>query len=408
MSRTVEESHRLAREARSTSRIDWVVRDLPVETGSWAYAGSGTRFKVFAQTGAPRNPFEKLEDAAAVARFTGIARTIGLHIPWDRVDDFTELAASAAALGIRIGAINSNTFQDDDYMLGSVCHPDLRVRMKAVSHLLECCEIAARTGSSIVKVWLGDGTNYPGQDDFRARRRRLIECLREVYPALPAGARLLLEYKFYEPAFYQTDVQDWGQALSVCERIGDRAQVCVDIGHHAMGVNVEQIVAILLQEGRLGGFDLNDKKYGDDDLMVGSIDPYQLFRICHELDKALDDRDERDTARCASEMVYMIDQSHNIEPKVPAVVRSVMNLQESFAKAALVDRERLRDAQARGDVLEANQTLRDAFETDVRPLLARCRTEAGLPADGYRAYLASGEAQRRSLARRDGQPSRQQ
>ena len=255
-------------------RIRWAVDDLAVEIPSWGFVNTGTRFRVFPQTGVPRDAFEKVEDAATVARYTGIARTVALHIPWDTVDDFAGLAAFASERGIRIGGINSNTFQDEDYKLGALCHPDARVQRKAIDAIVRCCEIARVTGSDIIKVWLSDGTNYPGQDDFRARRRRLIDALREVYAALPDDARMLLEYKLYEPAFYHTDVQDWGGSLSICQHLGERAQVCVDTGHHAMAVNIEQIVAILLQEGRLGAFDLNDKKYGDDDLMVGSIDPY--------------------------------------------------------------------------------------------------------------------------------------
>jgi L-rhamnose isomerase / sugar isomerase len=378
------------------------VTQLAVETPSWGYGNSGTRFKVFPQAGVPRDPFEKVEDAAMVGRFTGVARSIALHIPWDRVDDFSMLAAFARERGVRIGGINSNTFQDEDYKLGSLCHPSLEVRKKAIAHILECCDIARQTGSGIVKVWLPDGTNYPGQDDFRARRRRLIDALREAYAALPESGRLLLEYKFYEPAFYHTDVQDWGQALSVCQQVGDRAQVCVDTGHHALGVNIEQIVAILLQEGRLGAFDLNDKKYGDDDLMVGSIDPYQLFRIFHELVKAAADATDPEARACVGEVIYMLDQCHNIEPKMPAVIRSVMNLQEAMAKALLVDLAALYAAQSAGDVLEANRILKDAYDTDVRPLLARARADAGLPEDPYRAYLASDEERRRTDARVGG------
>jgi L-rhamnose isomerase/sugar isomerase len=386
----------------AVARVAPAVTQLAVETPSWGYANSGTRFKVFGQPGVPRDPFEKAEDAATVARFTGVARSIALHIPWDRVDDFAALSAFARERGVGIGGINSNTFQDEDYKLGSLCHPSVGVRRKAVDHVLECCDIARQTGSTVVKVWLGDGTNYPGQDDFRARRRRLIDCLNEIYPALPEGARLFLEYKFYEPAFYHTDVQDWGQALSVCQHVGERAQVCVDTGHHALGVNIEQIVAYLLQEGRLGGFDLNDKKYGDDDLMVGSIDPYQLFRIFHELVKAADDREDPIARACVNNVVYMLDQCHNIEPKMPAVIRSVMNLQEAFAKALLVDLPALGAAQISGDVLEANRILKDAYDTDVRPLLAQARAQAGLAEDPYRAYLASDEERRRAETRVGG------
>ena len=383
-------------------RIRWATTDLAVEIPSWGFVNTGTRFRVFPQPGVPRDPFEKIEDAATVARYTGIAKTVALHIPWDAVDDYAGLASFASERGIRIGGINSNTFQDEDYKLGSLCHPDARVRRKAIDAIVGCCDIARQTGSDIVKVWLSDGTNYPGQDDFRARRRRLIDALTEVYAALPETARMVLEYKLYEPAFYHTDVQDWGQSLSVCQHLGERAQVCVDTGHHAMGVNIEQIVAILLQEGRLGAFDLNDKKYGDDDLIVGSIDPYQLFRIFHELVTAMQDGSDQIARTTAERVVYMLDQCHNIEPKIPAMIRSVMTLQETMARALLVDHEALRAAQAAGDVLEANRQLQDAFQTDVRPLLAELRREQGLSEDPYRAYLDSGEAEARDAARAGG------
>jgi L-rhamnose isomerase/sugar isomerase len=383
-------------------RIRWATTELAVEIPSWGFVNTGTRFRVFPQAGVPRDAHEKIEDAATVARYTGIARTVALHIPWDAVDDYAGLAAFASERGIRIGGINSNTFQDVDYKLGSLTHPSAAVRAKAIDAIVGCCEIARTTGSDVVKVWLSDGTNYPGQDDFRARRRRLIESLKEVYAALPERARMVLEYKLYEPAFYHTDVQDWGQSLSVCQHLGERAQVCVDTGHHAMAVNIEQIVAILLQEGRLGAFDLNDKKYGDDDLMVGSIDPYQLFRIFHELVGAMRDDGDPVARDTANRVVYMLDQCHNIEPKIPAMIRSVMTLQETFARALLVDTVALRDAQASGDVLEANRLLQDAFQVDVRPALADLRVAAGLPADPYRAYLESGESEERAAARQGG------
>jgi len=388
--------------ASALERIDWAMSGINVEIPSWGFVNTGTRFRVFPQAGVPRTVFEKIDDAATVNRYTGIAGSVSLHIPWDRVDDYAALASYAGERGLRIGGINSNTFQDEDYKLGSICNPDPRVRAKAVGAIIECCEIAAAMNAQAVKVWLGDGTNYPGQDDLRWRRHRLVEGLREAYEHLPAGVRLYLEYKLYEPALYATDVQDWGQSLAVCRRLGDQAGVCVDTGHHAMGVNIEQIVALLLAEGRLAAFDLNDKKYGDDDLMVGSIDPYQLFRIAHELVNAMRDDTDPGAQRCANEVVYMLDQCHNIEPKVPAMIRSVMNLQETMAKALLVDRESLLAAQAAGDVLEANRLLADAFATDVRPLLAELRAARGLPADPYRAYLDSGEAEARAAARAGG------
>ena len=391
--------------ASALERIDWAVSAINIEIPSWGFVNTGTRFRVFPQTGVPRTVFEKIDDAATVNRYTGIAGAVSLHIPWDKVDDYAALAAYTAERGLRIGGINSNTFQDEDYKLGSICHPEARVREKAIAAIVECCEIAAATGANAVKVWLGDGTNYPGQDDLRWRRHRLVEGLRAVYPHLPDGVRLYLEYKLYEPALYSTDVQDWGQSLAVCRALGDKAGVCVDTGHHAMGVNIEQIVALLLAEGRLASFDLNDKKYGDDDLMVGSIDPYQLFRIAHELVNAMRDDTDPVAQTCANEVIYMLDQCHNIEPKLPAMIRSVMNLQETIAKALLVDREALLAAQAAGDVLEANHLLQDAFSTDVRPLLAELRVARGLHADPYRAYLASGEAEVRAAARAGGAPA---
>ena len=384
-------------------RIAWAVDGLALELPSWGFVNTGTRFGVFPQAGAPRDVFEKVDDAATVARYTGVARSVALHIPWDAVDDYAALRGYAVERGLAIGGINSNTFQDPDYMLGSLCHPSADVRSRAIEAIAACCTIAAETESGAVKVWLGDGTNYPGQDDLRARRRRLVEGLRIIHRQLPHGVRLLLEYKLYEPALYATDVQDWGQALSVCRLVGEQATVCVDIGHHAMGVNIEQIVASLLAEGRLGGFDLNDKKYGDDDLIVGSIDPFQLFRIAHELVNAMRDGADPVAQRCASETIYMLDQSHNIEPRIPAMIRSVMNLQEAFAKALLVDREALLGAQAAGDVLEANRLLNDAFATDVRGPLSALRLQRGLPADPYQAYLDSGEARARAAARVGGE-----
>jgi L-rhamnose isomerase/sugar isomerase len=287
-------------------------------------------------------------------------------------------------------------------MLGSICHPSAEVRDKAIAAIIECCRIADEMDAPAVKVWLGDGTNYPGQDDLRWRRNRLVEGLQQVYEHLPASARMLLEYKIFEPAFYSTDVQDWGQSLAVCNRLGDRAVVCVDTGHHSLGVNIEQIVAILLAEGRLGAFDLNDKKYGDDDLMVGSIDPYQMFRITHELINAMRDDSDPAAQQTAIDTVYMLDQCHNIEPKVPAIVRSVQTLQELFAKALLVDRDALVAAQARGDILAANNLLWSAFFTDVRGPLAELRQERGLPAEPFAEYLASGEDEQRSAERIGG------
>ncbi|MEV6612862.1 L-rhamnose isomerase [Streptomyces sp. NPDC051051] len=356
-----------------------------VETPSWAYGNSGTRFKVFAQEGVPRDPREKLDDAAKVHEFTGVAPTVALHIPWDKVEDYSALAKHAEDRGVKLGTINSNTFQDDAYKLGSVCHPEAPVRRKAVDHLLECVDIMDATGSADLKLWFADGTNYPGQDDLRARQDRLSEALAEVYERLGDGQRMLLEYKFFEPAFYSTDVPDWGTAYAHCLKLGPKAQVVVDTGHHAPGTNIEFIVATLLREGKLGGFDFNSRFYADDDLMVGSADPFQLFRIMYEVVRG---------GGFGSEVAFMLDQCHNIEAKIPAIIRSVMNVQEATAKALLVDRSALAAAQASGDVLEANAVLMDAYNTDVRPLLREVREEMGLDPDPVAAYRASGWAEK--------------
>ncbi|MFE2536987.1 L-rhamnose isomerase [Streptomyces sp. NPDC059371] len=364
-----------------------------VETPSWAYGNSGTRFKVFAQPGVPRTPWEKLDDAATVHEFTGAAPTVALHIPWDRTDDYAALAKRAEERGLKLGAINSNTFQDDDYRLGSVCHPDAAVRRKAVGHLLECVDIMDATGSRDLKLWFADGTNYPGQDDLRARQDRLAEALAQVYARLGDDQRMLLEYKFFEPAFYATDVPDWGTAYAHCLKLGPKAQVVVDTGHHAPGTNIEFIVATLLRENKLGAFDFNSRFYADDDLMVGAADPFQLFRIMYEVIRG---------GGFTPDVAFMLDQCHNIEAKIPAIIRSVMNVQEATAKALLVDGAALAEAQRSGDVLAANAVLMDAYNTDVRPLLAEVRTELGLDPDPVAAYHRSGYAERIAAERVGG------
>ncbi|MFD7923157.1 L-rhamnose isomerase [Streptomyces sp. NPDC059740] len=367
-----------------------------IETPSWGYGNSGTRFKVFAQPGVPRDPYEKIQDAAQVHAHTGAAPVVSLHIPWDRVEDYGALAAHAGDHGLRIGMINANVFQDDDYKLGSVTHPDPRVRRKATDHLLECVDIMDATGSDALKLWFSDGTNYPGQDDLTARQDRLAEALGEVYARLGERQRLVLEYKLFEPAFYSTDVPDWGTSYAHCLTLGERAKVCVDTGHHAPGTNIEFIVAFLLRQDKLGAFDFNSRFYADDDLMAGAADPFQLFRIMYEVVRG----GGLDPAR---DVRFMLDQCHNIEAKIPAVIRSVMNVQEATAKALLVDRDALGRAQREGDVLAANAALMDAYNTDVRPLLAEVRQENGLAADPFRAYLDSGHQDEIAATRVGGQ-----
>jgi L-rhamnose isomerase/sugar isomerase len=355
-----------------------------IETPSWGYADSGTRFKVFKQAGAARTAHEKLADAAQVQKFTGVAPSVALHIPWDKVGDYAALRQYAESLGVTLGAINPNLFQDEEYKLGSLTHTDAAVRRQAVDHMIECVEIARATGSEVISLWLADGTNYPGQDNMRQRKHRLVESLTEVYAAMPAPMRLLVEYKFFEPAFYHTDLGDWGMALLTCQKLGERAQVLVDLGHHPLGTNIEQIVALLIDEGRLGGFHFNAKKFADDDLTVGSINPYELFLIFNELIDG-----ERDPA-VEMDVAYMIDQSHNIKPKIEATIQSVMNVQVAYAQALLIDRTALAAAQEAGDTVAAEQTLLDAYRTDVRPLLAAVRERMGLAVDPLAAYKASG------------------
>jgi len=360
-----------------------------IETPSWGYGNSGTRFKSFAAPGAARTVWEKLDDAAEVQRLTGIAPGVAIHIPWDEVEDYTALKRYAQERGLEPGAINPNVFQDEAYRLGSVCSPDEAVREQATQHLLACVDIMRQTGSQNLSLWFADGTNYAGQDDLRQRKHHMRAALKRVHDALPDGGRMLIEYKPFEPAFYATDLFDWGAAYAHCLAIGEKAQVLVDLGHHAQGVNIEQIVAFLLDEGRLGGFHFNARRYADDDLIVGSSNPFELFCIYAELVSAANSRDDL-TCKTAGNVAYMIDQSHNIEPKVEAMLQSVLNCQEAYAKALLIDRDRLREAQATGDVMQAHRVLQDAFKTDVRELLAEWRESQGIDPDPISVHRRSG------------------
>ena len=360
-----------------------VLKRFFIEVPSWAYGNSGTRFKVFTSAGTPRDPFEKIADAAQVHKFTGAAPSVAMHIPWDRVDDYKALAKHASDLGVRLGTVNSNTFQDNDYKFGSVCHPDAKIRQKAVDHLFECVDIMDQTGAQDIKLWFADGTNYPGQDDLRGRQERLAESLKKLYDRLGANQRMLLEYKFFEPAFYSTDVPDWGTSYVHCLELGPKASVCVDTGHHAPGTNIEYIVAFLLMKKRLGAFDFNSRFYADDDLIVGAADPFQLFRIMHEVNQG--GGFAKDTT-----VSYVLDQCHNIEDKIPGQIRSITNVQEAVAKALLVDAVALKKAQTECDVLGANDILMDAYNSDVRDLLGEVRSEQGLDPDPKAAFARSG------------------
>jgi L-rhamnose isomerase / sugar isomerase len=348
------------------------LKTLKIETPSWGYADSGTRFAIFKQKNAAKKVKEKIQDAAEVHKLTGICPSIALHIPWDITDDWDALLEYSLSLGIRPGAINPNLFQDPDYKLGSLCHPDEKVRKKAINHVLECIDIAKTLKSKDISLWLADGTNYPGQDDMRERKHRLEESLKEIYKNLEKDMRLLIEYKFFEPAFYHTDIADWGMAYNLCTKLGDQAMVLVDLGHHPLGTNIEQIVAYLLDEEKLGGFHFNNKKYADDDLTVGSINPYEFFLIFNELVSAED-------SGIKANIAYMIDQCHNLKPKIEEMIQSVENIQKTYAKALIVDRESLKNYQQKNDIVMAEKMLNEAFETDVMPLLFKVREEMGLP-----------------------------
>jgi L-rhamnose isomerase/sugar isomerase len=354
------------------NKVEKRLKTLKIETPSWGYADSGTRFAIFKQKNAAKKVKEKIQDAAEVHKLTGICPSIALHIPWDITDDWGALLEYSLSLGIRPGAVNPNLFQDPDYKLGSLCHPDEKVRKKAINHVLECIDIAKTLKSKDISLWLADGTNYPGQDDMRERKHRLEESLKEIYKNLEKDMRILIEYKFFEPAFYHTDIADWGMTYNLCTKLGDQAMVLVDLGHHPLGTNIEQIVAYLLDEEKLGGFHFNNKKYADDDLTVGSINPYEFFLIFNELVSAKDNGIKANIA-------YMIDQCHNLKPKIEEMIQSVENIQKTYAKALIVDRESLKNYQQKNDIVMAEKMLNEAFETDVMPLLFKVREEMGLP-----------------------------
>lgn len=375
---------------RTSAEVEQELARLEIETPSWGYGDSGTRFATFPQAGRPRDAFERIDDAAEVHRLTAAAPAVALHFPWDQVDDVKDLRRHAESRGLRIGAVNPNLFQAAEYKLGSIANADAAVRERATAHLLECVGFATELGSTAQSLWLADGLNYAGQDDLRGRRERVLECLREVYAALPAEQRLLIEYKPFEPAFYATDVADWGSALLFCQKLGEQAEVLVDFGHHLVGANIEQIVAILAVEGRLGGFHFNNRKYADDDLIVGSVNPFELFLVFVELGT--------DLPRLT------IDQAHNVEAKVEAMTLSIVNVQEAFAKALLVDREALAAAQAEGDVLGAHELLFDAFRADVRELCAKVRVAAGGAADPIATLRESGYVARITQERGEAAP----
>jgi L-rhamnose isomerase / sugar isomerase len=373
------------------NKVMFLLKAQVIETPSWGYANSGTRFQAFPWPGAAVTTTDKLNDAAMVHKMTGIAPSVALHIPWDKPEDgdFSSMRQLAESLGLRLGAINPNIFQDFEYMLGSIAHPDAAVQQKALDHMIECCAIMEKTGSNLLSLWFADGTNYAGQDDLRERKHRVEENLKKLMPYLPKGSRALLEYKFFEPGFYSTDIPDWGSSYMMTKKLGGQAQVLIDLGHHPLGANIEQIVAFLMDEGKMGGFHFNSHRYADDDLMVGSVNPFELFLIYHEIFSAVES-DDVPASGTAKAIAFMIDQSFNIEGKVAAMIHSVINCQEAYAKALLVPRKALKEAQMAGNVLGAHRVITEAFKTDVRPLLAQVREEMGVPADPVEAYWKSG------------------
>jgi L-rhamnose isomerase/sugar isomerase len=369
-------------------KIKDCIKSFNIETPSWGYANTGTRFYTFKEPGAARNIYEKLADAAIVNKLTGVCSSVAMSNPSDcTLDNIIDLKNTALELGLRIGAINPVLHKDNDYKLGSLCNADPKIRSKAVNVALESIEIAKKADATIISLWVPDGTNYPGQADFIDRKHWLYETLQTVYQQLGNNMRLLIEYKMFEPACYHTDLADWGMSFVLASKLGEKAQVLVDLGHHALGTNIEQIVAFLLDEGKIGGFHFNARRYADDDLIVGTSNPYELFLIFTQLVAAEQSEARSKTAR---DIAYMIDQSHHIENKVHAALRSVMNIQTAYAKALLVDRNALRETQIQGDVVGAERLMMEAFETDVKPLLEVVRQEMGLHPNPMVAYEESG------------------
>ncbi len=384
---------RLAGDGIDVDVVKAALKAQAIETPSWGYADSGTRFGVFRQPGAAVTIWEKLADAGAVHRFTGVCPSVAVHVLWDFTPETPPDAVVACATehGVRVGSINPNVFQDQEYKLGSIAHHDPRVRTKAITHMRDSIAFGQAVGSDVLSLWFADGTNYPGQQDIRKRKRWVQESLAEVYAALPPAMTMLVEYKFYEPAFYVTDIADWGMSYVFCKALGPQAKVLVDLGHHAMGVNIEHLVAFLLDERMLGGFHFNNRKYGDDDLTVGSVNPYELFLIFCELTGPLS---TQHSALSTQKIEYMIDQAANLKLKIEDMIQTVMQIQTAYAKALIVPRGQLEDAQMDGDVTRAEQILVDAFQTDVRPLLQVVREELGLAPDPLCAYRASGYQQK--------------
>lgn len=377
-------------------RVFQALDSFEIEIPSWGFANTGTRFGKFVQPSAATTIEEKLSDAGQVHRYTGCCPSVALHVLWDFPEGRASVAqvkTLAAKYGVRIGSINPNVFQDQIYKHGSLGNPDPEVRAAALRHILDCIEIARDTGSRDISLWFADGSNYPGTANIRRRRAWFEEGLKEAHGRLAAWQRLLVEYKPFEPAFYHTDIADWGMALLLARAAGPQARVLVDTGHHYQAQNIEQIVAWLLSEEMLGGFHFNDRRYADDDLTIGSIDPYQVFRIFHEIHFFVWETGQ------PPEVAYMIDQSHNLKNKIEEMIQTAVTAQELYAKAALVDHAALARHQQRCELIEAEECLKAAFATDVRPTIRAWRRAKGLPEDPLAAFRASGYLERAARER---------
>ncbi len=357
---------------------------LRIETPSWAYANCGTRFGIVKDPAAPRDPYEKVADAAQVHKFTGITPAVAVHVLWDSVPDWSGLQRHATEQGIRIGAINPNLFSEPQYKFGSICSAEAKIRRAAVDNMKACVDIGREVGSNVLSLWFADGTNYPGQGDFRRRKAWMEDCLGQVYAHMPKSMRMLVEYKLFEPAFYHTDIADWGIAYILSKKLGDRAQVLIDLGHHAHGTNIPWIVSTLITEGKLGGFHFNDRKYADDDLTTGCMNPYELFLIFNELVAGMSDPSLK------TDFAFMIDEMPVIKPRIESMIQSAVNLQEAYAKALLVDRAKLAEAQDANRIIDAEEVIRAAWTADVKPVLEWARMKLGLNPDPLAAFRSSG------------------
>ena len=370
---------------RDTARVWTALDGFRIELPSWGFANTGTRFGKFVQDGAATTIEEKFSDASQVNAMTGASPTISLHLLWDMpggMEDVASIRELQKKYGVRVGSVNPNLFQDQEYKFGSIANPNAEVRKIALAHLLDSVEIGKELGARDLSLWIADGSNYPGTQSIRRRIEWMEEVLGSTYTAMGPEQRMLIEYKPFEPAFYHTDIADWGMAVELARGLGPKAKVLVDTGHHSLGTNVEQIVAWLLHLGMLGGFHFNDRKYADDDLTLGSIDPYQVFRIFHEI-VSVKEREGADIA-------FMIDQSHNLKGKMEAMVQTAVTAQELYAKAALIDQERLAELQDACSLVEAEECFRDAFWQDVRPIVREWRVARGLPAEPLKALAESG------------------